>query len=337
MKKVIVTGGSGFIGTNLVNFLIRKKLFVIYIDKLTYSSNKYKDTIRNKFNYKFFKLDINNKKKLNALIKRHKPKAIFNLAAETHVDRSIDGPKPFIHTNINGTFNILECLRKFKKKTNIKLIHISTDEVYGDIKNNLRSNEKKNYEPSSPYSASKAAADHLVSSYIRTYKINAVISNCCNNYGPFQFPEKLIPLTITNILRGKKIPIYGDGLNIRDWLFVEDHCGAIDIILNKAKPGSTYCIGGNNEIKNIDLVNQICVLIDEYAQKLNIVLSRNKSSDLISYIDDRLGHDKRYAINSEKLLNEHNWKPKIKFEEGLKSTVKWYLMNSSWWEPIIKN
>ena len=147
----------------------------------------------------------------------------------------------------------------------------------------------------------------------------------------------MIPLTITNILRGKKIPIYGDGLNIRDWLFVEDHCGAIDIILNKAKPGSTYCIGGNNEIKNIDLVNQICVLIDEYAQKLNIVLSRNKSSDLISYIDDRLGHDKRYAINSEKLLNEHNWKPKIKFEEGLKSTVKWYLMNSSWWEPIIKN
>ena len=177
MKKVIVTGGSGFIGTNLVNFLIRKKLFVINIDKLTYSSNKYKNTIRNKFNYKFFKIDINNKKKLYALIKRYKPKAIFNLAAETHVDRSIDGPKPFIHTNINGTFSLLECLREFKKNTNIKLIHISTDEVYGDIKDNLRSNENKNYEPSSPYSASKAAADHLVNSYIRTYKINAVISS----------------------------------------------------------------------------------------------------------------------------------------------------------------
>ena len=257
MKKVIVTGGSGFIGTNLVNFLIRKKLFVINIDKLTYSSNKYKDTIRNKFNYKFFKLDINNKKKLNALIKRHKPKAIFNLAAETHVDRSIDGPKPFIHTNINGTFNILECLRKLKKKINIKLIHISTDEVYGDIKNNLRSNEKKKYEPSSPYSASKAAADHLVNSYIRTYKINAVISNCCNNYGPYQFPEKLIPKMITNIINNKNLPVYAKGKNSREWIHVEDHCRALFALYLKGKSGESYNVGTNLNIKNIDLVKKI--------------------------------------------------------------------------------
>ena len=329
MKKVIVTGGSGFIGTNLVNFLIRKKLFVINIDKLTYSSNKYKDTIRNKFNYKFFKLDINNKKKLNALIKRHKPKAIFNLAAETHVDRSIDGPKPFIHTNINGTFNLLECLRELKKETNIKLIHISTDEVYGDIKNNLRSNEKKNYEPSSPYSASKAAADHLVNSYIRTYKINAVISNCCNNYGPYQFPEKLIPKMITNIINNKKLPIYAKGKNSREWIHVEDHCRALFTLYLKGKNGENYNVGSGKNLRNIDLVKKILKVFKKMKYKVG-------SKTKIKCVKDRPGHDFRYALNSKKIKLKLKWKPKINFEEGLKNTIEWYLKNKLFLNKISK-
>ena len=329
MKKVIVTGGSVFIGTNLVNFLIRKKLFVINIDKLTYSSNKYKDTIRNKFNYKFFKLDINNKKKLNALIKRHKPKAIFNLAAETHVDRSIDGPKPFIHTNINGTFNLLECLRELKKETNIKLIHISTDEVYGDIKNNLRSNENKNYEPSSPYSASKAAADHLVNSYIRTYKINAVISNCCNNYGPYQFPEKLIPKMITNIINNKKLPIYAKGKNSREWIHVEDHCRALFTLYLKGKNGENYNVGSGKNLRNIDLVKKILKVFKKMKYKVG-------SKTKIKFVKDRPGHDFRYALNSKKIKLKLKWKPKINFEEGLKNTVEWYLKNKLFLNKISK-
>ena len=329
MKKVIVTGGSGFIGTNLVNFLIRKKLFVINIDKLTYSSNKYKDTIRNKFNYKFFKLDINNKKKLNALIKRHKPKAIFNLAAETHVDRSIDGPKPFIHTNINGTFNLLECLRELKKETNIKLIHISTDEVYGDIKNNLRSNENKNYEPSSPYSASKAAADHLVNSYIRTYKINAVISNCCNNFGPYQFPEKLIPKMITNIINNKKLPIYAKGKNSREWIHVEDHCRALFTLYLKGKNGENYNVGSGKNLRNIDLVKKILKVFKKMKYKVG-------SKTKIKFVKDRPGHDFRYALNSKKIKLKLKWKPKINFEEGLKNTIEWYLKNKLFLNKISK-
>ena len=313
MKKVIVTGGSGFIGTNLVNFLIRKKLFVINIDKLTYSSNKYKDTIRNKFNYKFFKLDINNKKKLNALIKRHKPKAIFNLAAETHVDRSIDGPKPFIHTNINGTFNLLECLRELKKETNIKLIHISTDEVYGDIKNNLRSNEKKNYEPSSPYSASKAAADHLVNSYIRTY----------------QFPEKLIPKMITNIINNKILPIYAKGKNSREWIHVEDHCRALFTLYLKGKNGENYNVGSGKNLRNIDLVKKILKVFKKMKYKVG-------SKTKIKFVKDRPGHDFRYALNSKKIKLKLKWKPKINFDKGLKNTVEWYLKNKFFLNKISK-
>ena len=236
MKKIIVTGGSGFIGSNLVNFLIKKKYFVINLDKLTYSSNKLDASRRNKNNYKLIKLDINNKK-LIKIIKKYKPKAIFNLAAETHVDRSIDGPKNFIHTNINGTFNLLESLRFLnKKKISPKLIHISTDEVYGDIKKN-RSDENFKYDPSSPYSASKASADHLIKSYIRTYKLNAVISNCCNNYGPYQFPEKLIPKMITNIFRNKDLPVYAKGQNSREWIHVYDHCEALFRLYLKGKNG----------------------------------------------------------------------------------------------------
>ncbi len=329
MKKVIVTGGSGFIGTNLVNYLIKKKFFVINIDKLTYSSNKYNGKIRNKLNYKFFKIDINNKKKLNTLIKRYKPKAIFNLAAETHVDRSIDGPKPFIHTNINGTFNLLECLRELKKKIKIKLIHISTDEVYGDIKNNLRSNENKNYEPSSPYSASKAAADHLINSYVRTYKINAVISNCCNNYGPYQFPEKLIPKMITNIINNKNLPIYARGKNSREWIHVEDHCKALFTLYLKGKNGENYNVGSGKNLKNIDLVKKILRIFKKMKYKIG-----NKTK--IKYVKDRPGHDFRYALNSKKIRLKLKWRPKIKFDEGLENTVEWYLKNEFFLNKISK-
>ena len=329
MKKVIVTGGSGFIGTNLVNFLIKKKFFVINIDKLTYSSNKYNGKIRNKLNYKFFKIDINNKKKLNTLIKRYKPKAIFNLAAETHVDRSIDGPKPFIHTNINGTFNLLECLRELKKKIKIKLIHISTDEVYGDIKKNLRSNENKNYEPSSPYSASKAAADHLINSYVRTYKINAVISNCCNNYGPYQFPEKLIPKMIANIINNKNLPIYARGKNSREWIHVEDHCKALFTLYLKGKNGENYNVGSGKNLKNIDLVKKILRIFKKMKYKIG-----NKTK--IKYVKDRPGHDFRYALNSKKIRLKLKWRPEIKFDEGLENTVEWYLKNEFFLNKISK-
>ena len=258
MKKVIVTGGSGFIGTNLINFLIKKKYFVINIDKLTYSSNEYDNSKRNSKNYKLYRLDINNKSKITRIIKIYKPKAIFNLAAETHVDRSIDGPKKFIQTNINGTFNLLESLRYLKrKKITPKLIHISTDEVYGDIKNNLRSKENSKYEPSSPYSASKASADHLVKSYCRTYNLNIVISNCCNNYGPYQFPEKLIPKMISNILNNKSLPIYARGKNSREWIHVLDHCEALLTLYLKGKSGESYNVGSGKNMKNLDLVKKI--------------------------------------------------------------------------------
>ncbi len=244
MKKVIITGGSGFIGSNLVDFLIKKNFFVINLDKLTYSSNRYKNNIRNSKNYKLIKVDIINKKKIIQIIKRYKPKAIFNLAAETHVDRSIDGPKNFIHTNINGTFSLLESLRYLKKKKiNPKLIHISTDEVYGDINVGQKSNETFKYEPSSPYSASKASADHLVKSYIRTFKIDAVISNCCNNYGPYQFPEKLIPKMITNIFNNKELPIYAKGKNSREWIHANDHCEALLRLYLKGRTGENYNVG----------------------------------------------------------------------------------------------
>ena len=258
MKRIIVTGGSGFIGSNLVNYLIDKKYFVINVDKLTYSSNTLAHKNKNKKNYRFYKLDINNKKGLKKIILRYKPKAIFNLAAETHVDRSIDGPKSFIFSNILGTFNLLETLRELRRlKTYPKLIHISTDEVYGDLKKNKKSDENHRYEPSSPYSASKASADHLVKSYVRTYKINAVISNCCNNYGPYQFPEKLLPKMILNIFNNKELPIYAKGKNSREWIHVADHCSALLMLYLKGKAGQNYNIGSGETLSNIYLVKKL--------------------------------------------------------------------------------
>ncbi len=328
MKKIIVTGGSGFIGSNLVNFLIKKKYFVINIDKLTYSSNKYLK--KGKKNYRFFKFDLNNKSRLVKVIKRFKPIAIFNLAAESHVDRSIDNPEVFIKSNIYGTFNLLESLKFLSKnKISPKLIHVSTDEVYGDITGNLRSEENSMYAPSSPYSASKAAADHLVKSYTRTYKLNAVISNCCNNYGPYQFPEKLIPKMISNILNNKELPIYAKGRNSREWIHVNDHCEALLKLYFKGKSGESYNVGSGINLKNIDLVKKILkifkVMKKDFGKKVKI-----------KYVVDRPGHDFRYALNSKKIYKKLGWKPKIKFESGLKDTVEWYLNNRSFFKQFKK-
>ena len=331
MKKIIVTGGSGFIGSNLVNFLIKKKYFVINIDKLTYASNiKAHSDKSNKF-YKFFKIDLNNKKKIIDVIRKYKPKAIFNLAAETHVDRSIDGPKNFINTNILGTFNLLESIRYLKKyKINTKLVHISTDEVYGDIEGNRRSSEDSNYEPSSPYSASKASADHLVKSYIRTYKINAVISNCCNNYGPYQFPEKLLPKMISNIFNNNPLPIYAKGQNSREWIHVEDHCKALFMLYLKGKPGENYNVGSGVNIKNIDLVKRLLKI----CRKLKVKIGKKTK---IIFVQDRPGHDFRYALNSKKIFKKFRWRAKIKLDYGLSETVKWYLSNRTYLKRIPKN
>ena len=330
MKKIIVTGGSGFIGSNLVNFLIRKNFFVINLDKLTYASNSLKNNLRNKKNYKLIKVDIIDKKKIIKIIKKFKPKAIFNLAAETHVDRSIDGPDNFIQTNINGTFNFLEALRYLKKiGINPKLIHISTDEVYGDLKKGFRSDENYKYQPSSPYSASKASADHLVKSYVRTYKLKAVISNCCNNYGPFQFPEKLIPKIISNILTGKELPLYAKGKNSREWIHVEDHCEALFRLYLKGKIGESYNVGSAVNLQNIDFVKKILKIFK------NMKIKIEKKSK-IKFIKDRPGHDVNYALNSKKIYKYLNWKPKIKFEDGLRETIRWYLNNRNFIKNISK-
>ena len=330
MKKIIVTGGSGFIGSNLVNYLIKRKYFVINLDKLTYSSNKYKNSLRTEKNYKLIKVDIANKKKITNILKKYKPTAIFNLAAETHVDRSIDGPEKFIHTNIYGTFSLLESLRFLQKKRIApKLVHISTDEVYGDIKNGVRSNEKHKYEPSSPYSASKASADHLVKSYIRTYKLRAVISNCCNNYGPYQFPEKLIPKMISNIFNNKELPIYSKGKNSREWIHVEDHCAALFKLYLKGKNGESYNVGSGVNLRNIDLVKKILKICK------NMKIKVGKKTK-IKFVKDRPGHDFRYALDNKKIFSQLRWKPKINFETGLKSTIDWYLKNNKFLKSILK-
>ncbi len=326
MKKIIVTGGSGFIGNNLINFLLKKKYFVVNIDKLTYASNN----LKRKKNYKFYKLDIGNKDKLLKVLKKYKPVAIFNLAAETHVDRSIDDPKDFIKSNILGVFNLLEIIRKLKKQnTKIKLIHISTDEVYGDIKNGIRSNENYCYKPSSPYSASKASADHLVKAYVRTYKIDAVISNCCNNYGPYQFPEKLIPKIISNIINNKNIPIYSRGINSREWVHVEDHCQALMMLYLKGKSGESYNVGSGINLRNIDLVKKILKI----CKNKKIKIGKNVK---IKFVKDRPGHDLRYALNSNKISKKIKWKIKFNLSHGLSDTIEWYFKNKKFLLNISK-
>jgi len=332
MKKFIVTGGSGFIGSNLIKFLLSKNYFVINVDNLGYSANSYnlRKISKNK-NYKFFQTDINNQNQMLKILNKFKPVCIFNLAAETHVDRSIDSPKNFIKSNILGVFNLLEALRKYirKNKKKIKLIHISTDEVYGDIKMEKRSDESFAYNPSSPYSASKASADHLIKSFVRTYKLPAIISNCCNNYGPGQFPEKLIPKLIYNILKNKPLPIYGKGKNSREWMHVFDHCRALLKIFNKGKIGESYNIGSNENLKNIDI-----------AKKL-LKIAKNKSLNIstkskIKFVKDRPGHDFRYALNSNKIYKKLRWKSEINLHSGLSQTFDWYMKNIIFFKTISK-
>ena len=327
MKKVIVTGGNGFIGSNLINFLIQKNYFVINIDKSTYSKNSYILKNLSKRNYIFYKLDINNKKKILNILKKNKPNAIFNLAAETHVDRSIDSPKEFINSNICGVFNLLEAIREYKRK--IRLIHISTDEVYGDLNGSSRSDEKSSYNPSSPYSASKASSDHLIQSYVRTFGVDASISNCCNNYGPGQFPEKLIPTLIFNILNNKPLPIYGKGINSREWIYVEDHCRGLLAILKKGKKGESYNIGTGLNINNLNLTKLLLNIVKNNKIKIGKKVK-------IKFVKDRPGHDLRYALNSNKIKKQLKWKPLINFKSGLKETFIWYYENDKFFENFSK-
>ena len=328
MKKVIVTGGLGFIGSNLIKLLLKKNYYVLNIDKVTYSSNKYntKDFLSNK-NYKFIKLDIKNKK-LFEILKKIKPCGIFNLAAETHVDRSIDSPFDFIESNIVGTFNLLESFRKFYKIfSKTRLIHISTDEVYGDVLKG-RSDENYQYKPSSPYAASKASSDHLVSSYVRTFKIPAIVTNCSNNYGPNQHPEKLIPKLIYNILNNRELPIYGRGKNSREWIYVTDHCeGLLKVFIN-GKKGEFYNIGSNKNLNNIQITNYLLKI----AKKHIDVGKRVK----IKFVKDRPGHDLRYALNSKKIKTKLKWIPKTSIIEGLNKTFLWYYNNQKYFKNLKK-
>jgi len=326
-KNIIVTGGLGFIGSNLIDLLISKKYSVINLDKVSYSSNFYNlKEHKNNTKYKFIKCDLNSKKILNILLK-YKPICIFNLAAETHVDRSIDGPRKFINSNVLGTFNLLEAFKTFSSKYNSKLVHISTDEVYGDLLKG-RSDENYAYKPSSPYAASKAASDHLVYSYMRTYKIPAIISNCSNNYGPKQHPEKLIPKLIYNIFNNKELPIYGKGENSREWLHVKDHCMALIKVFEKGKIGEFYNIGSNKNLNNI----QITKALIKIAKNFIAIGHRVK----IKFIADRPGHDQRYALNSNKIKKKLKWKPQIKFDNGLKETFLWYLNNKKYYSSLTK-
>ena len=314
MEKIIVTGGLGFIGSNLINIL-KNKYFIVNIDKVSYASN-FKNIEQNIKNYKFYRQDINNKIFIKSIINKYNPSIIFNVAAETHVDRSIDGPKQFIESNFLGVFNLLESIRYYKNK--IKLIHISTDEVYGDIKRNHKSKENDAYNPSSPYSASKASGDLLIKSYIRTYKVPAIITNCCNNFGPNQYPEKLIPTIIYNLLHKKSIPIYGQGKNIREWIYVEDHCNAIIKIAEKGVIGENYNIGSGIVLNNIQIAKRIISAFKK------ITLSENIQSKIL-LVKDRPGHDLRYCLDSSKIRNRLKWRCKSSFNQRLNETIIWYI------------
>jgi dTDP-glucose 4,6-dehydratase len=314
MNTIIVTGGLGFIGSNLIKILNKKKFFVINIDKVSYASN-FKNIPENIKNYKFYKQDINNKNFLIKILKKYNPTKIFNLAAETHVDRSIDGPRKFISSNITGVFNLLEAIRKYNKK--LKLIHISTDEVYGDIEKNCKSKETDSYNPSSPYSSSKAAGDLLIKSYIRTYNLQAIITNCCNNFGPNQYPEKLIPKIIYNIINQKPIPLYGAGKNIREWIYVKDHCNALIKISNKGIVGENYNIGSGKVLNNIEITKKIIFL---FKKKYKDFLFKS----YVNFVKDRPGHDQRYCLDSTKIRTELKIKIKSKLDKKIEETIDWY-------------
>ena len=353
-KRFMITGGAGFIGSSLIRFLIEKTSHqVLNLDKLTYASNieSLKNVSKNS-RYQFVQGDICNKEIISKLFTEFKPDIVMHLAAETHVDRSIDGPANFIQTNVIGTLVMLECAREYwnkkKNKNNFIFHHISTDEVYGSLNKTDLFTEQSNYDPSSPYSASKASSDHLVRAWYRTYGLPIVITNCSNNYGPYQFPEKLIPLIILNALDRKPLPVYGNGKNIRDWLYVEDHVRALYRVVTEGKVGEMYNIGGHNEKANIDIVKIICKILDKLVpvslevnktHKTNHVKQKKVKSiksynDLITFVADRPGHDLRYAIDESKIKKELNWKPEESFKTGIKKTVQWYLNNLDWCKNI---
>ena len=342
-KTFLITGGAGFIGSAVVRHIINNTNHqVVNVDKLTYAGNLQSlESIENSDNYQFEHKDICNSEHMKHVFSKYKPDIVMHLAAESHVDRSIDGPSDFIHTNIIGTYVLLEEARAYwsglnnEKKLNFRFHHISTDEVYGDLPHPDEQDgilplftESASYEPSSPYSASKASSDHLVRAWLRTFKFPTLISNCSNNYGPFQFPEKLIPLVILNALEDKPLPVYGKGNQIRDWLFVDDHARALLLVATEGEIGETYNIGGHNEKQNIEVVETICKILDNLRPK------EKPYNKQITYVTDRPGHDMRYAIDATKIKNELRWMPKETFETGMKKTIQWYLDNEPWWRAV---
>ena len=340
--KLLVTGGAGFIGSNFLNIMVKKykDYHFINVDKLTYAGNlENLKPIEKSGNYTFVKGDIADKNCIENIFKKYSPDKIVNFAAESHVDKSILGPEEFIRSNIYGTFNLLEICRLYWKEYSDKLfLHVSTDEVYGSLGDEGYFTEETPYKPNSPYSASKASADFLVRAYFKTYDFPGVITNCSNNYGPYQFPEKLIPLMIFNALNGKPLPVYGDGKNVRDWLYVEDHCTAIDTVLHKGISGEKYNIGGNNEWFNIDIVKKICSILKCKRDNGELKIFKNlpeSFESLITFVKDRPGHDRRYAICSDKIKNELGWTPQTDFETGIEKTITWYINNIKWVENVI--
>lgn len=338
-RKLIVTGGAGFIGSNFVHHWCQKYPGdrVIVLDALTYAGNRNNlATLEGKANLRFVQGDICDRALIDELLQTEEIDTIAHFAAESHVDRSILGPGAFVQTNVVGTFTLLEAFRQHwlnaGSPEHYRFHHVSTDEVYGSLETEDPAfTEKTAYAPNSPYSASKAGSDHLVRAYYHTYGMPTLITNCSNNYGPYHFPEKLIPLMCINILMGKPLPVYGDGQNVRDWLYVGDHCSALDSVIHQGAPGETYNIGGNNEVKNIDLVHMLCDLMNELAPNLPVSPAQN----LITFVKDRPGHDRRYAIDATKIQTELGWTPAETVEGGLRRTVEWYLNNRDWWQPLL--
>jgi len=348
--RILITGGAGFIGSNLVRWILeRTDDYVINVDKLTYAGNlESLDGIDHEDRYEFAQLDICDAGGLNQFVNQSRPDAIMHLAAESHVDRSIDGPDQFINTNLVGTFNMLQAARSYWSQLDevaqaaFRFLHVSTDEVYGSLDfEQAAFTEKTRYDPHSPYSASKAGSDHLVQAWHTTYGLPVLITNCSNNYGPFQFPEKLIPVVILKALSGQPIPVYGHGDNVRDWLYVDDHATALYDVVTKGRPGETYNIGGNNEQANIDVVRRICNILDDLLPiPKNLEISDTAKSmtsyaELIAFVEDRPGHDLRYAIDAVKIQDELGWKPRETFESGFRKTIRWYLENQQWWRRIL--